>query len=93
MRRSTRRSTNCPAFVQRNDSAARIYGLSWEIAGPNDEARTFGGAPVGYIETDVVVAGFGGGRVFHTQRLLPFGPSLRPNQAKEERSYEEYMAR
>jgi hypothetical protein len=45
------------------------------------------------IETDVFVArletaGFSG-----TQRLIPFGPSPLMNQAKKERSYEEWMAR
>jgi hypothetical protein len=45
------------------------------------------------IETDVVVAGFGAAGFSGTQRLIPFGPSPRANQAKEERSYEEYVAR
>ena len=45
------------------------------------------------IETYVVVAGFGAAGFSGTQRLIPFGPSPLMNQAKEERSYEEYMAR
>jgi hypothetical protein len=45
------------------------------------------------IETDVVVARLGTAGFSGTQRLIPFGPSPLVNQAKEERSYEEYMAR
>jgi hypothetical protein len=45
------------------------------------------------IETDVVVARLGTAGFSCTQRLIAFGPSPRINQAKEERSYEEYMAR
>jgi hypothetical protein len=36
------------------------------------------------IETDVVVARFGAAGFSSTQRLIPFGPSPRTNQAKEE---------
>jgi hypothetical protein len=44
------------------------------------------------IETDVVVAGFGGAAGFSgTQRLIPFGPSPLMNQAKEKRSYEGFL--
>jgi hypothetical protein len=45
------------------------------------------------IEPNVVVAGFGAAGFSGTQRLIPFGPSPFMNQANEERSYEEYMAR
>ena len=45
------------------------------------------------IEADVVVAGFGAAGFSGPQRLIPLGPSPRTNQAKEERLYEEYMAR
>ena len=45
------------------------------------------------IETDVVVARLGTAGFSGTQRLIPFGPSPRTNQAKEERWYEEYLAR
>jgi hypothetical protein len=45
------------------------------------------------IETDVVVARLGTAGFSGTQRLIPFEPSPLVNQAKEERSYEEYMAR
>jgi hypothetical protein len=44
-------------------------------------------------ETDVVVARLGTAGVSCTQRLIAFGPSPRIKQAKEERSYEEYVAR
>jgi hypothetical protein len=33
------------------------------------------------------------GGFFRPQRLIPFGPAPLMNQAKEERWYEEYMAR
>jgi len=45
------------------------------------------------IETGVVVARLGTAGFRGTQRLIPFGPSPLINQAKEERSYEECMAR
>jgi chromate transport protein ChrA len=45
------------------------------------------------IETDVVVARLGTAGFSGTQGLIPFGRSPLVNQAKEERSYEEYMAR
>jgi hypothetical protein len=65
--------------VPRNNSAAQIYDrLTWEIAGTNDRARTFGATPVD-IETDVVVARFETVGFSGTQRLIPFGPSPRTN--------------
>ena len=45
------------------------------------------------IETHVVVARLGTAGFSGTQRLIPFGRSLRTNQANEERWYEEHMAR
>jgi hypothetical protein len=45
------------------------------------------------IETDVVIDGFGAAGFSGSRRLIPFGRSPLMNQAKEERSHEEYMAR
>jgi hypothetical protein len=45
------------------------------------------------IEIDLVVARLWTTRFSRPQRLIPFGPSPLMNQAKEERWYEEYMAR
>jgi hypothetical protein len=71
---------------------ARLYGLIWEIARQMVEQEPL--VPHQWdVDTDVVVARLGTAGFSCTQRLIAFGPSPRINQAKEERSYEEYMAR